>query len=105
MRKFYSICLLLAAYSLLSCGKKSEDMTPVQPGETVTFRDQVFKFTFKAPKTWVAESVPGVQTAYYSSQDAETRFQKFTEGAYGAKIEVGARAGYTKEQWIEDFKK
>lgn len=97
--------IALASFSLASCGKKSEDMTPVQPGETVVFKDQVFKFSFKSPKSWVAESVPGDKTAYYSSQGSEVRFQKFTEGDYGAKIEVGARTEYTKEQAIEDFKK
>jgi hypothetical protein len=97
--------IVLSAILFAGCGKKSEDMTPVQPGETVTFRDQVFKFSFKAPKSWVAESVPGVQTAYYSTQGSEVRFQKFSEGDFGAKIEVGARDGYSKEQWIDDFKK
>lgn len=80
-------------------------MSAVQPGETVVFRDQVFKFSFKAPKSWVAESVPGATTAYYSTQASEVRFQKFTEGDFGAKIEAGVRDGYTKEQAIEDFKK
>jgi hypothetical protein len=101
--QLYTIALAVIFFA--GCGSKSEDMSPVKPGETVTFRDQVFKFTFKAPKAWVAESVPGVQTAYYSTQGSEVRFQKFTEGDYGGKIEVGARDGYTKEQWIEDFKK
>jgi hypothetical protein len=97
--------IILAGLFLASCGKKSEDMSPVQPGETVVFKDQVFKFSFKAPKSWVAESVPGAHTAYYSTQGSEVRFQKFTEGEYGAKIEVGAQDGSSKEQGIEDFKK
>jgi hypothetical protein len=97
--------IALAAFIAPGCGKKSEDMTPVQPGETTVFKDQVYKFSFKAPKAWVAESVPGATTGYYSSQGSEVRFQKFTEGDYGAKIEVGVRDGYTKEQAIEDFKK
>jgi hypothetical protein len=97
--------IVLAVVYLAGCGKKSEDMTPVQPGETVTFRDQVYKFSIKAPKSWVAESVPGATTGYYSTQGSEVRFQKFTEGDFGAKIEVGVRDGYTKEQSIDDFKK
>src|SRR5690349_14572183 len=87
------IALTIAA----GCGKKSEDMTPVQPGETVTFRDMVYKFSFKAPKSWVAESQPGKQTSYFSTQGAETRFQKQTEGDYGAMIEVGSEEHKTKE--------
>ena len=97
--------IALIAFFAVGCGHKSEDMTPVQPGETTVFKDQVYKFSFKAPKAWVAESVPGATTAYYSSQGSEVRFQKFTEGDYGAKIEVGVRDGYMKEQAIEDFKK
>src|SRR5690348_10086187 len=97
--------IALAAFFIASCGKKSEDMTPVQPGETTVFKDQVYKFSFKAPKAWVAESTPGATTAYYSSQGSEVRFQKFTEGEYGGKIEVGVRDVYTKEQAVEDFKK
>lgn len=97
--------ILLTIVVSTGCGKKSEDMAPVQPGETTVFKDQVFKFSFKAPKAWVAESVPGATTSYYSSQGTEVRFQKFTEGEYGAKIEVGARDGYSKEAAIEDFKK
>jgi len=96
--------LLLGGSLLSSCSKKEEDMTPVQPGETETYRDQVFKFSFKAPKNWIAESAPGTKTAYYSSQGAITRFSKFTEGDLGAKIEVGADRGKTKEQAIEDYK-
>ncbi|MDP4221224.1 MAG: PsbP-related protein [Bacteroidota bacterium] len=101
----YIYIIALTSVLAIGCGKKSEDMTPVQPGETTVFRDQVYKFSFKAPKSWVVESVPGATTAYYSSQGSEVRFQKFTEGDYGAKIEVGVRDGYTKEQAIEDFKK
>jgi len=101
--RIYIIALL--GIFLAGCGKKSEDMTPVQPGETVVFKDQVFKFSYKAPKAWIAESVPGAHTAYYSTQGSEVRFQKFTEGDFGAKIEVGAQDGYTKEQGVEDFKK
>src|SRR5579872_7354417 len=97
--------IALAVIFVAGCGKKSEDMSPVQPGETVVFRDQVYKFSFKAPKSWVAESVPGATTAYYSTQGSEVRFQKFTEGDYGAKIEVGVREGVTKEQEVESFKK
>lgn len=104
-RKFsLPIFALTLLFLAASCGKKSEDMTPVQPGETVTYKDQVYKFSFKAPKAWVAESTPGQKTAYYSTQGAETRFSKFTEGDYGAKIEVGAAEGKTKEQAMEDFK-
>ncbi len=97
--------IILAGIFFAACGKKSEDMSPVQPGETVVFKDQVFKFSFKAPKSWVVESVPGAHTAYYSVQGAEVRFQKFTEGDFGAKIEVGSQDGSTKEQGVDDFKK
>lgn len=99
----YSVMVFLALV-LASCGSKEEDMTPVQPGETEVFKDQVYKFSFKAPKNWVAESTPGVRTAYYSSQAAETRFQKFTEGEFGAKIEVGAKEGSTAALSLADFK-
>ncbi len=92
------------AFLAASCGKKTEDMAPVQPGETVVFKDQVYKFSFKAPKTWVAESTPGNRTGYFSSQGAEVRFQKFTEGEYGAKIEVGVKEGETMEKAAESFK-
>ncbi|MEP7234004.1 MAG: PsbP-related protein [Ignavibacteriota bacterium] len=101
--RIFTIALL--GIFISSCGTKSEDMAPVQPGETTVFKDQVFKFSFKAPKSWVAESVPGAHTAYYSTQGSEVRFQKFTEGDFGAKIEVGAQDGSSKEQGIEDFKK
>src|SRR3981081_1748744 len=97
--------IALATVLLSSCGKKSEDMSPVRVDSMTVFRDQVYKFSFKAPKSWVVESVPGATTAYYSTQGSEVRFQKFTEGEYGGKIEVGVRNGYTKEQAIEDFKK
>ena len=106
--KFNSISIYiiaLAAILLTSCGKKSEDMSAVKVDSTTVFRDQVYKFSFKAPKSWVVESVPGATTAYYSTQASEVRFQKFTEGDYGAKIEVGVREGVTKEQEVESFKK
>lgn len=103
MRRFIIFSML--AFVIAGCGKKSEDMTPVQPGETVTFRDQVYKFTFKAPKTWVAESTPGQRTSYYSSQESEVRFQKFTEGTFGAMVEVGVKDGVTKETAIDEFSK
>ncbi|MBS1903753.1 MAG: hypothetical protein JSS75_08630 [Bacteroidetes bacterium] len=103
MKRFLILSLL--AFVVASCGKKSEDMTPVQPGETVTFRDQVYKFTFKAPKAWVAESTPGQRTSYFSSQESEIRFQKFTEGAFGAMVEVGVKDGMTKEAAIDEFTK
>jgi hypothetical protein len=98
--------LVFTAFAFLSgCGGKQEDMAPVQPGETEVFKDQVYKFSFKAPKNWVAESTPGQRTSYFSSQAAEVRFQKFTEGDYGAKIEMGAKeGGGTKEQALDEFK-
>lgn len=99
----YSVMVFLALF-IAGCGSKEEDMTPVQPGETEVFKDQVYKFSFKAPKNWVAESTPGVRTAYYSTQAAETRFQKFTEGEFGAKIEVGAKEGSTAALSLADFK-
>ncbi len=105
MKRSSIVSLLLLALILGSCGGKSEDMTPVQPGETVTFKDQVYKFMFKAPKSWVVESTPGQRTSYFSSQTSEVRFQKFTEGEYGAKIEVGVKDGTTPQAAIEDFKK
>ena len=105
MKAIFSRFLILSALVVVAgCGKKSEDMAPVQPGETEIFKDQVYKFSYKAPKTWVAESTPGRQTAYFSSQGAEVRFQKFTEGDYGAKIEVGIKEGMSKEKAVEDFK-
>lgn len=105
MKALFSRFLILSAFIIVAgCGKKSEDMAPVQPGETEIFKDQVYKFSYKAPKTWVAESTPGRQTSYYSSQGAEVRFQKFTEGDYGAKIEVGIKEGMSKEKAVEDFK-
>ena len=105
-RNVISIYIIgLAVILLSSCGKKSEDMSPVRVDSTMVFKDQVYKFSFKAPKSWVVESVPGATTSYYSSQGSEVRFQKFAEGEYGGKIEVGVRNGYTKEQAIEDFKK
>ena len=107
MEQFANRIYIIALIGIFisGCGKKSEDMALVQAGETTVFKDQVFKFSFKAPKSWVAESVPGAHTAYYSTQGSEVRFQKFSEGDYGAKIEVGAQDGSTKEQGVEDFKK
>ena len=96
------VVLLMAA--LASCSKKEENMTPVQPGEMVTYTDLVFHFSFKAPKTWAVESVPGSRTTYYSSPSTETRFQNFTEGDMGARIEVGATEHSTKEKAAADFK-
>ncbi len=102
--------IALAAFTFISCGKKSEDMTPVQPGETIRFQDQAYKFSYKAPKAWAAESVPSTATSYYSDKASEVRFQKIyggktPEGEMGAKIEVGVLDGPTKEQAIEEFKK
>lgn len=109
MTKFFSLRNSIAFWALSlallsSCSKQSEDMTPVQPGETVTYKDLVYKFSFKAPKSWVAESQPGKKTSYYSSQAAIVRFQKFTEGEFGAKIEVGGEEHKTKEAALEEFK-
>ncbi len=89
---------------IAGCGKKEEDMSPVQPGEMVTYKDLVYRFSFKAPKAWAAESVPGEHTFYYSTPSTETRFQKFTEGDYGARIGVGAMEHSTKEKVANDFK-
>lgn len=79
-------------------------MTPVQPGEMVTYKDLVFHFSFKAPKTWSAESTPGNKTTYYSTPSTETRFQNFTEGDMGARIEVGVIEHSSKEKAANDFK-
>lgn len=79
-------------------------MTPVQPGETVAYKDLVYRFSFKAPKSWVVESVPGRNTTYYSTAATETRFQKFTEGDYGARVGVGVAEHSTKEKEAADFK-
>ncbi len=79
-------------------------MTPLQPGEMATYKDLVYRFTFKAPKTWAVESVPGTKTTYYSSPSTETRFQNFTEGDFGARIEVGAMEHSTKEKEAAAFK-
>lgn len=98
------LALVFLSYLVAGCGSKEEDMTPVQPGETEVFKDQVYKFSFKAPKNWVAESTPGTRTAYYSSQAAIVRFQKFTEGEYGAKIEAGAKEGTTAAHALADYK-
>ncbi len=99
-----SIILLLAAASIIGCSKKEESMAPVQPGEMVTYTDLVFHFSFKAPKSWAVESTPGNRTTYYSSPSTETRFQNFTEGDMGARIEVGAMEHSTKEQEANNFK-
>jgi hypothetical protein len=96
--------ILVSLIALASCGKKEEDMTPVQPGETVTYKDLVYRFSFKAPKSWVVESVPGRNTIYYSSPATETRFQKFTEGDFGARAGVGVIEHSSKEKAAEDFK-
>jgi hypothetical protein len=98
------ILLIAALFVIVSCGKQAEDMTPVQPGETEVFKDQVYKFSFKAPKNWVVESSPGLRTIYYSTQASQTRFQKFTEGDMGAKIEVGVKSPSTTEQSVADFR-
>ncbi len=100
----FIFCALLVMNALSGCGKKTEDMTPVQPGETVTVKDEVKKFSFKAPKAWVAEAQPGKKTSYYSSASAKTRFQNFTDGDFGARIEVGVEEGKTKEQALEAYK-
>ena len=104
-RKFsFAVLFLFAAsFALSSCGK-DEDMTPVQPGKTETFKDQVYKFSFKAPEDWVTESQPGKRTTYYTTQGAITRFTKFTEGDYGARVEVGAEENTTKETAAEAYK-
>lgn len=86
------------------CAKKEEDMTPVNPGETRTYKDNVVNFSFKAPKAWVVEPVPSKSTFAYSTAAAETRFQKFTEGDYGARVGVGAIDGQTKEMALDQFK-
>lgn len=98
-----ALFLFAAALTLSSCSR-DEDMTPVQPGETVTYKDMVYKFSFKAPKAWVAESQPGKKTTYYTTQGAGTRFSKFTEGDYGARIEVGSEENTTPETVAESFK-
>jgi hypothetical protein len=97
------LSIFALAFFVASC-KKSEDMAPVQPGETVTFKDQVYKFMFKAPKAWIAESTPGVRTSYYSTQQSEVRFQKFTEGDYGAMIETGVKNPSTVADAMNEFK-
>lgn len=79
-------------------------MTPVQPGQTETFKDQVYKFSFKAPDEWVVESQPGKKTTYYTTQGAITRFTKFTEGDYGARVEVGSEENTTKEMVADSYK-
>ncbi len=106
MKQKFSIAILctISLLALASCSKKQEDMTPVQPGEMVTYKDLVYRFSFKAPKAWVAESVPGTKTTYYSSPSTETRFQKFTEGDFGARIEVGAKEHSSKEMEAAAFK-
>ncbi|HET6401282.1 MAG TPA: hypothetical protein VFH95_07775 [Candidatus Kapabacteria bacterium] len=100
---FHTSYFILFLAVLAGCAKK-EDMTPVQPGEMVTYTDLVFHFNFKAPKNWVAESVPGSKTTYYSTPSTETRFQNFTEGDMGARIEVGVFEHSTKEKAANDFK-
>ncbi len=106
MKQKFSLAFLftISLLALASCSKKEEDMTPVQPGEMVTYKDLVYRFSFKAPKLWSVESVPGTKTTYYSSPSTETRFQKFTEGDLGARIEVGAKEHSTKEMEATVFK-
>lgn len=105
MKNLRYFLVVVVSVLLAGCGAKEEDMSPVQPGETEVFKDQVYKFSFKAPKNWVAESTPGQRTSYFSSQASEVRFQKFTEGDYGAKIEMGAKdGGGSKEQALDEFK-
>ncbi len=99
-----TIALMAFAFVASSCGKKSEDMTPVKAGETVAYKDMVLKFGFKAPKNWVAESIPGKHTGYYSTAATETRFQKFTEGDFGARVEVGSAEHTSKEMAMAAFK-
>jgi hypothetical protein len=94
----------LFAVSILSGCKKSEDMTPIQPGETVTYKDDARKFSFKAPKTWVAESQPGVRTTYYSTSGSKNRFTTFSEGDLGARIEVGVDSGKTAQAEADQFR-
>src|ERR1035441_6482184 len=101
---FQNLLILVSIAALASCAGKQEDMTPVQPGEMVTYKDLIYRFSFKAPKLWAVESTPGVKTTYYSSPATETRFQKFTEGDFGARIEVGAMEHSTKEKAAADFK-
>jgi len=88
---FGSALVLLSIFS--SCSKKSEDLTPVSPGETVTYKDDGRKFSFKAPKSWSAVSQPGVKTSYFSSMGAQQRFSTFSDGDYGARIQVGVDSG------------
>ena len=102
-RKFSLLAVLLLAISISSCSR-DEDMTPVQPGKTVTYRDMVYNFSFKAPEAWVVESQPGKRTTYYTTQGAGTRFTKFTEGDYGARIEVGSEENTSKETAADIFK-
>ncbi|MFI5201658.1 MAG: hypothetical protein ACHQNE_04680 [Candidatus Kapaibacterium sp.] len=99
-----SLILLLAIASTVGCTKK-EDMTPVQPGEMVTYTDLGLHFSFKAPKSWMAESTPGVRTTYYSTPSTETRFQNLNsnEGDLGARVEVGAKEHSTKEKEAAAF--
>ena len=95
---------VLAVATFTGCGKKEEDMTPVQPGEAVTYKDLVLRFSMKAPKAWFVESVPGRATTYFSTAAAETRFQKFNEGDMGARVGIGATEHSTKEKAAADFK-
>ncbi len=106
MKQKFSLALtiVVSILSLASCAKKDEDMTPMQPGEMATYKDLVYRFTFKAPKAWSVESVPGSKTTYYSSPSTETRFQNFTEGDFGARIETGAMEHTTKEKEAANFK-
>ncbi len=103
-KRSLNLLILFSLVTLASCGKKQEDMTPVQPGETVTYKDLIYRFSFKAPKSWVVESVPGRNTMYFSTPAAETRFQKFTEGDLGARVGAGAAEHSTKEKAAEEFR-
>ncbi len=99
--------LLLAAATLIflsSCAKKSEDLTPVSPGETITYKDDARKFSFKAPKAWVAESQPGAKTSYFSTTGTQERFSNYSSGDYGARIQVGVDSGKTANEMADAFK-
>jgi hypothetical protein len=104
-QKFFNNLLIIVSLAVIaSCSGKQEDMTPVQPGEMVTYKDLLYHFSFKAPKLWAVESVPGTKTTYYSSPSTETRFQSMKEGDFGAKIEVGVDTNTSKEQEAANFK-
>ena len=106
MKQKFSLAFLLtiSLLALASCSKKEEDMTPVQPGEMVLRKETSSIAGFKAPKAWVAESVPGTKTSYYSSPSTETRYQKFTEGDFGAHRSGSGKGHSTKELEAAAFK-